>query len=405
MTNNNLNDLWPLFNMLVYKSTNEFEVLRELIKRSYISNSSKIDIRFYYSSGYGLCIEVVDDGREMTLDELKDFFAIDTISNCHNTKDKIDSSILLNCDNIEIKTGNQPCTGYIANLTNVFEKYNAMFIKDGFNKHIKEDTFIQGTKITLTGYNLDNKNKFYRKVYHDNEDFIKEIYNYKRVEDYLLWNTHVGNMKKIFHWLCGYGQDYYEFSGCQPHIAIIDEINNKTVHIDTDSIGIDESYNGLNNVTEDKNDIYSRSSNICYKFKKYHIRERINGNIVSFHLYGYVAGGKYRLSKCNLNKDESLSDRFGLYLAKDFIHFKKEDMLLDVPNIEHFKIVINSENFTLSMDRRDITNRNTEEVQWIFSEAKKIIDNEIIPKSYKYYFKIRNEEEFEKKYKKQLNNI
>lgn len=405
MIDNNLNDLWPIYNILVYKSTNEFEVLRELIKRSYTSNASKIEIRFSYTTHSGLCIEVVDDGEEMTLAELRRFFSIDEISNCHNTKDKIDSSILLNCDNIEIRTGDKSSKSYIATLTNIFEKYDAMFIKSGLDKHIKEDTYIKGTKITLTGYDLDNKNKFYKNVYHDNEDFIKKIYNYKRVEDYLLWNTHAGNMKKIFHWLCGGGLDYYEFSGCQPHIVIIDEINNKTIYIDTESIGIDEAYTGLNYTSEDENNIYSRSSNMCYKFKKYYKKADINGTLVSFHLYGYVAGEKYRLSKCNLNKAEKLSNRFGLYLAKDFIHFKKEDTLLDVADIEHYKIVINSENFILNINRNDITNRNTEEVQWILNEAKKIIDTEIIPKSYKYYFKIRNEEEFERKYKNQLNNI
>lgn len=403
MINNKLNDLRPLFDMLVYNSTNEFDILRELIKRAYIANASKIEIRFFYNSAYGLCIEILDNGKEMTLNDLKEFFSIKNISNSHNTKDKINSAILLNCYYLEIRTGNKSTQSYTAKLRSYFEKYDAIFINNGFNS-IEEDNYTEGTKITLTGYNLENENSFYRKVYHDNEEFIKEVYNYKRVEDYLLWNTHVGNMKKIFHHLYGCNSDYYKFSGCQPHIIIIDEINKKTVHIDTNSIGIEEAYPGFNNLIESENNIYPRSSNMCYKFKQYYKEIEIKGKLVSFYLYGYVAGEKYRLSKCNLDRNEKLSDRFGLYLAKDFVSFKKENSLLDVPDIEHFKIVINSENFNLSFGKRDLTNRNTEEVKWIFNQAKKIINKEIIPKAYNNYFRIRKEEEFEEKYKKQLFN-
>lgn len=396
-------NLHPLFNMLVYNSTNEFDILRELIKRAYEANASKIEIRFFYSSAYGLCIEVLDNGKEMTLEELKDFFSIRNISNSQNTKDKINSAILLNCDYLEIRTGNKSTPSYKATLSDYFKKYNAIFNNDDLDI-FKEDNYTEGSKIILYGYNLENKHSYYTKLYHDDEEFVKKIYNYKRVEDYLLWNTHVGNMKKIFYHLYGGNNDYYKFSGCQPHIDIIDEINNKTVHIDTASIGLDEAYSGFNSLTECENTIYPRTSNMCYKFKKYFEQTNINGKLVSFYLYGYVAGEKYRLSKCNLNNNEKLSDRFGLYLAKDFINFKKENFILNVPDIEHFKIVINSEIFNLSLDKRDLTNRNTQEVKWVLDEAKKIIDKEIIPTAYNNYFRIRKEEEFEENYKRQLFN-
>ena len=404
MIDNNFNDLWPLFNVLVHKSSNEFQILKELIKRSYYSKASKIEIHFYYNLNYGLCIEVIDDGEEISFENLKEFFSIDSIIDCHNKKDKIDSSILLNCDTIEIKSGTTTSC-YTVKLSSSFEKYDSIFIKDGLLKYIKSKKAVfQGTKITIKGYNLDNINTFYRNIFFDDESSVRKIYNYKKVEDYLLWNTSVGNLKKIFYPLYSYGEKYYEFVGTQPKIIIVDKISNKTIEINTQSIGIDESYEGLNNITEDESDSYPRSSNMCYKFKKYHIKKTINGTTVSFYLYGYVAGEKYRLLKCNLKENESLSDRFGLYLAKNFVNFKKENSLLNDCNSEHFKIIISSDNFILSPDGKEVTNINSKEVKWIFNESKKIIQSDIIPKAYNNYFRIRQDEEFNEKYKKQLYN-
>ncbi len=135
--------------------------------------------------------------------------------------------------------------------------------------------------------------------------------------------------------------------------------------------------------------------NYCRHFGPYHKATNINGEYVSFQMYGTISGINCRRKVSKLRQGESLKSRFGIYLAKDFIPFTKKVNLITNPNFHHYHLLVNSQVFELTADRNNISNQDDIRVKWVLKEVKKIINNDIIPIANEGYFKLRRQEETE----------
>ncbi|WP_253905316.1 hypothetical protein [Clostridium tertium] len=114
-----------------------------------------------------------------------------------------------------------------------------------------------------------------------------------------------------------------------PRIFINDLISYKRIEIG----GGHQFYPPQENPNADeKEKVYKKSVNYCRHFGPYHRSANINGEYVSFQMYGTVSGINCRKSICKLRQAERLKSRFGIYLAKDFIPFSKKSTLMNDVN-------------------------------------------------------------------------
>jgi hypothetical protein len=112
-------------------------------------------------------------------------------------------------------------------------------------------------------------------------------------------------------------------------------------------------------------------------------------------MYGTVSGINCRKKIARLRQGETLKNRFGLYLAKDFIPFMKKSNLLAEDTYQHYHLLLNSQAFELTADRNSISNQEDPKVKWVFEEARKIINEDIAPLVEEGYFYLRRNEELE----------
>ena len=222
-----------------------------------------------------------------------------------------------------------------------------------------EDSIIgkDGTKIIIEGYLVDNPEKYY---------------NLETIKDYILWFTAGGSFKNIF-------ATYPELNCYVKNMQIAPRIfiNDCILDIREEIAGAHQFFPPQENPLVDNNEkIYKRSVNYCRHFGPYHRSTNINGEYVSFQMYGTVSGVNCRKAICKLRQSERLKGRFGIYLAKDFIPFTKKSSLISDPNYHHFHILVNSQNFELTADRNNVSNDDDPKVKWIYLMVKEIINND-----------------------------
>ncbi|NSA01616.1 hypothetical protein FHU26_002050 [Clostridium beijerinckii] len=231
-----------------------------------------------------------------------------------------------------------------------------------------------GTIVIIEGYNMDNPEK---------------VFNFYTLKDYILWFTAGGSFKTLFATFKELN-NYVKNMQIAPRIFINDKIND----IKEEIAGTHQFFPPQENPPIDVHEkVYKRSVNYCRHFGPYHRSTNINGEYVSFQMYGTVSGYNCRRSVCKLKPYERLKARFGVYLAKDFIAFSKKSNLISDPNYHHFHILVNSQNFELTADRNNISNEEDPKIKWIFDCVKQIINEDIMPITENGYFKMRREEE------------
>jgi hypothetical protein len=233
-----------------------------------------------------------------------------------------------------------------------------------------------GTDIIIEGYFINNPEKYF---------------NFETVKDYLLWFTAAGTFKTYF---ANYTElhKYIQNMQIAPRIFIEDKILN----IKEEIAGMHQFYPPQERPVEDeKESVYKKSINYCRHFGPYHRATNINGEYVSFQLYGTISGLNCRRKICKLRQGETIKSRFGIYLAKDFIPITKKLNLLNESNYNHYHLLINSQSFQLTADRNNISNLDDLSVKWVFEEVRKIINEDIKPLSEEGYFKLRKQEELE----------
>lgn len=377
-----------LFKEIVKNLINPLEVTREAISNSIDAEAKNINIEVYRNIEGVFCIAFTDDGCGMNKSELESFFNLgDSRKDKRNIGEKgLGTKIFFKSKKITVISQKSNAKRLIAEMK---EPWYYLSNNEIPTYTIKTEEAIvgkDGTKIIIEGYLVDNPERYY---------------NLETLKDYILWFTAGGSFKNIF---ATYPElnCYVKNMQVAPRIFIKDSI----LDISEEIAGAHQFFPPQENPVVDNNEkTYKRSVNYCRHFGPYHRSTNINGEYISFQMYGTVSGVNCRKAICKLRPSERLKGRFGIYLAKDFIPFAKKTSLITDPNYHHFHILVNSQNFELTADRNNVSNEDDPKVKWIFSTVKEIINNDILPSTQVTYFKMRKQEEINSTIKEKNKNL
>lgn len=377
-----------LFKEIVKNLINPLEITREAISNSVDAEAKNINIEVYRNLNGVFCIAFSDDGYGMNKSELESFFNLgDSRKDNRNIGEKgLGTKIFFKSKKIIVETQKNNSKRLIAEMRDPWHFLNNNELPIYTVK--SEDSIIgkDGTKIIIEGYLVDNPERYY---------------NLETIKDYVLWFTAGGSFKNIF---ATYSELNYYVKNMQVAPRIF--INDRIIDIKEEIAGAHQFFPPQENPSIDNNEkIYRRSVNYCRHFGPYHRSTNINGEYVSFQMYGTVSGVNCRKSICKLRQSERLKGRFGIYLAKDFIPFTKKSSLISDPNYHHFHILVNSQNFELTADRNNVSNEDDPKVKWIYSMVKEIIKNDILSITQSTYFKMRKQEEINFVIKEKSKNL
>lgn len=365
-----------LFKEIVKNLINPLEVAREAISNSVDAEAKNINIEIYRDLEGIFCIAFTDDGCGMNKSELESFFNLgDSRKDKRNIGEKgLGTKIFFKSKKIIVITQKNNSKRLIAEMKEPWyflcnNEIPTYTIKSEESKVGKD-----GTKIIIQGYLVDNPERYY---------------NLETIKDYILWFTAGGSFKNIF---ATFTELNYYVKNMQVAPRIF--INDSILDIREEIAGAHQFFPPQENpIVDDNEKTYKRSVNYCRHFGPYHRSTNINGEYVSFQMYGTVSGVNCRKKICKLRQSERLKGRFGIYLAKDFIPFTKKASLISDPNYHHFHILVNSQNFELTADRNNVSNEDDSKVKWIYSTVKEIINNDILASTQSTYFKMRKQEE------------
>lgn len=377
-----------LFKEIVNNLINPLEVTREAISNSIDAEAKTINIDVYRDINGIFCIAFTDDGCGMNKIELESFFNLgDSRKDKRNIGEKgLGTKIFFKSKKITVITQKNNSEMLIAEMKEPWHYLKNNEIPTYTINTSDPIVGRDGTKIIIEGYLVDNPEKYY---------------NLETLKDYILWFTAGGSFKNIF-------ATYPELNCYVKNMQVASRIfiNDCILNIKEEIAGAHQFFQPQENPVVDNNEkIYKRSVNYCRHFGPYHRSTNINGEYVSFQMYGTVSGVNCRKSICKLRQCERLKGRFGIYLAKDFIPFTKKASLISHPNYHHFHILVNSQNFELTADRNNVSNEDDCKVKWIYAMVKEIINNDILPSTQATYFKMRKQEEINFTIKEKSKNL
>lgn len=377
-----------MFKEIAQNMVNPMELLREAISNSHDADAKAISIIVYRNNIGKFIIEIQDDGKGLCKEEIHRFFNLgDSNKNKLGIGEKgLGTKIYFKSDKIILKTQTRNNEAFSATMERPWNILCDNSLPEYEIEAIIPQTGKGGSCITIEGYMIDNPEKYF---------------NFETIKDYVLWFTAAGSFKTYF---ANYTELHKYINSMQiaPRIFIEDRIND----IKDEIAGTHQFHPPVEKPKIDPCEpIYKRSINYCRHFGPYHRATNIDGEYVSFQMYGTISGTNCRREIVKLKQGESLKSRFGVYLAKDFIPFsKKNNMGMDLDS-NHYHLLINSQVFELTSDRNNLSNQDDPRVKWVFDEAKKIISEDIIPLVDESYFSLRKSEEIEymvKEKRKQL---
>ncbi|MBK1811649.1 ATP-binding protein [Clostridium sp. YIM B02505] len=365
-----------LYKEIAKNIVNPLEVPREAISNSIDAEAKNINIELYRNNEGLFCIDFIDDGVGMGRSEIESFFNLgDSQKDIRSIGEKgLGTKIFFKSKRIVVKAQKENAERTIAIMDNPWDNLNSNKVPSYTIENESPIIGNNGTAIRIEGYLIDNPERYF---------------NFHTLKDYILWFTAGGSFKSLF-------AIYPELNRYVRNMQIAPRIfiNDKIQQIKEEIAGTHQFYPPQENPKEDIDEkVYKKSVNYCRHFGPYHRSTNINGEYVSFQMYGTVSGVNCRKSICKLRHSERLKSRFGVYLAKDFIPVTKKSNLITNPNYHHFHLIVNSQNFELTADRNNISNQDDPKVKWILSNAKKIIDEDILPIADSVYFRMRKEEE------------
>lgn len=364
-----------LYREIANNLVNPLELPREAISNSIDAECKNINIEVCRNNKGVFCIKIEDDGCGMDKDNINSFFNLgDSRKDMRSIGEKgLGTKIFFKSTRITVET-QKDNKRLRAEMIDPWRKLVNNIVPGYTLEDIPIQTGRNGTVVIIEGYNMDNPEK---------------IFNFDTLKDYILWFTAGGSFKTLFATFKEL-HNYVKNMQVAPRIFINDKING----IKEEIAGAHQFFPPQENPPIDVNEkMYKRSVNYCRHFGPYHRSTNINGEYVSFQMYGTVSGYNCRRRVCKLKPYERLKARFGVYLAKDFIAFSKRSNLITDPNYHHFHILVNSQNFELTADRNNISNEDDPKIKWIFDCVKKIISEDIMPITENGYFKMRREEE------------
>jgi len=341
--------------------SNPLDLVREAISNAYDADASEIKIKFQVDSNYGesiLRITIEDDGSGMNRDGLQSFFDLgnslrrgvdNTIGEKgHGTK------VFFNSGKIEVTTWRDG-KEFHAVMNEPFRNLYDRKIPTVNVDEKDSETDSSGTIVVIEGYNNNRRDKFTHEI----------------LKDYILWFTKHGSVEKAILpekydttlYLQGLGRDDYEIIAWGHYFP-------------EDSKDIDKLFE----------EHLTRAPNFyCKKFIKKGVLKNfpeikyeaifcVEGNRVKYSYNpmirrsGYIAPrGAY-----------TIQERYGLWLAKDFIPVQRKNEWITYKGYEYtkFHAFFNCQALRLTANRGSVENTPSEILQDIREEVKKIY-NEI----------------------------
>lgn len=382
-----MNDI-SLFKEIAQNIVNPLEVIREAISNSHDAEAKTISIIIDRNKAGKFLLEIQDDGKGMNFNNIHRFF---NLGDSNKLKQGIGekglgTKIYFKSEKITLYTQIRDGEAYKASMESPWESLNNNILPEYTIEKIEAQSGKIGTSICIEGYIINNPERFF---------------NFDTVRDYVLWFTAAGSFKTYF-------ANYMELHKYIHNMQIAPRvfIDDKIVGIKEEIAGTHQFYPPQEKPKEDPCEaIYKRSVNYCRHFGPYHRATNINGEYVSFQMYGTVSGVNCRRKIVKLKQGENLKNRFGIYLAKDFIPFAKRPNLIAEPFYHHYHLLLNSQAFELTADRNNISNQEDPKVKWVLEEAKKIINEDIMPLAEEGYFNLRRDEELEQSLKEKQEKL
>lgn len=366
-----------IFKEIANNTLKPLEVVREAISNSMDAGASSILIEISNDEG-AYVLRIKDDGTGMSLNEIDDFFSVGSSKGKVSQKigeKGLGSVTYFKSKRIEVVT--QGTDGrFLAFLDDPWKKIknneelNYSLIK------IEPTELDQGTEIKIFNYEANS--------------LYNRYFNFESLKDYILWYTAAGSFKTKFSHIKEL-RHLIKNIHSSPIIKLIDSIEGR----EEEFVGEHRFSESQENPMQSYDNQFDRMNRYSRSFGPFHRSDFINDKYVSFQLYGSISGVEKRNEIIKFEQGQRHRSRFGLILSKDFIPFlNMKEFLLDDNNYSHYHLLLNSQNFELSSDRNNITNTDSPEVQWIFSEAKKIIRDQITEIAKETYFKLKQEDEF-----------
>ena len=378
-----------LYREIAKNLVNPLEVIREAISNSHDAQAKEILIRTFRNKENVFCIEISDDGNGMAENEFERFFNLGDskklIKNIGQkglgTKTYFRShELIVESQNNEVKKR------FRAILERPWDKLNDNELPKYDFAEISYQPGKDGTIISIKDYKIDHPERFF---------------NFDTLHDYILWYTAAGSFKTKFADKI-HLHNYIQNIHVSPKIFLQDEINSKIDEFAGIHRFSEPNENPAPDLNNDKN---PRSDNYCKHFGPFHRETTIDGDYVSFQLYGTISGINKRREITHFYQGETHKSRFGLYLCKDFIPVVNRRDLLNDSNYQHYHLLLNSQSFDLTADRNNISNEDDPKVKWVFTEFENIWKTQIKPIAEETYFKIREEEEIQYIQKKRITEL
>jgi hypothetical protein len=367
-----------LFKEIAQNIVNPLEIIREGISNSHDAEARTMSVIIYRNKEGKFILEMQDDGKGMNISGIHRFF---NLGDSHKDRQGIGEKGLgtktyLKSERITLITQTGEGESYRATMERPWEALSSNVLPGYTIDTADVLPGKTGTSVLIEGYIIDNPERYF---------------NFDTIVDYVLWYTAAGSFKTCF-------ANYAELHKCihnmqiAPRVFIEDRVQGRREEI----AGTHQFSPPQEKPKEDYGEaIYKRSANYCRHFGPYHRATNINGEYVSFQMYGTVSGINCRKKIARMKQGETLKNRFGLYLAKDFIPFMKKSNLLTEDTYQHYHLLLNSQAFELTADRNCISNQEDPKVKWVLEEARKIINEDIAPLVDESYFSLRRNEELE----------
>ena len=344
---------------IAYDFSNPLDLVREGISNSFDAGAKEIEISFSVIDEYGekqLITNISDNGHGMNKDGLQSFFDLGN-STRRGDKQTIGekghgTKVYLNSSRIEVVT---ICDGI---------KYSAVMDSPIKKLHINQTPEVEvqeekcdlpnGTKITITGYNNNRRNKF----------------THQNLKDYILWFTKVGSIEKEF--------DLVEYKDVVIKLKGVDVDASETIpfgHIFPDDSQC---------VTKLFDDYLTDAPKwFCKKIIK-------SGHLENFPEIHYdaifcVEGTRVKYNYNPMIKRSgytapagayTVQERYGLWLCKDFIPIQRKNEWITQKGSEYtrFHAFFNCQDFRLTANRSSIDNTPTEILEDIHKEVATIYE-------------------------------
>ena len=358
------------FSEIVNDFGNPLELLREAISNSIDAGASWIEIKFSVREIDGApksVITIADNGSGMTEDVIKrDFWGLGYSSSRERKVNSTESvigekghgtKIYLRSENVRVYTQNKhgalnsECARPLANLSQ--KKMHEP--KWQSTKKLWDHT---GTEVEIIGYNGNERSKF-----------IKDV-----VKDYILWFTKVGSIEKVF--------DQKQFENFSVKLMCLDQDDIEVIsfgHIFPDeNSNIEKLFKDQGAAAADlyvKRHVWKRQRLPDHPEVTYDVVISVEGDQVKRDYNPMIRErlrsdtGRYRVS-----------DRYGLWLCKDFIPVARvNDWISGFGSGSNAFVLlhafVNCQALKLTANRGDIANTDPIILEEIKSEVQKLIES------------------------------